>query len=59
MVQQLEQLVKLVEVLTDIATDIAGRIELLIKLAGGTELKAQVKIQQPKEFKVLLIAVCY
>jgi hypothetical protein len=36
--------VELVEVLADIAVDIAvdvaGRTELLIKLAGGTELKA-------------------
>ena len=59
MVQQLKQLVELAEVLADVAVDVAGRTELLVKLAGGTELEAQVEIQQPKELKVLLIAVCY
>jgi hypothetical protein len=48
-----------VEVLTDITIDIVGRTELLIKLTGGTELKAQVKIQQPEELKVLLIIIHY
>ena len=50
---------ELAEVLADITADIASKTELLIKLTSGTELKAQVKIQQPKELKVLLMAVRY
>ena len=48
---------ELAEVLADIATDIASKTELLIKLTSGTKLKAQVKIQQPEELEVLLIAI--
>ena len=59
---------ELAEVLTDIAADIIAEIlvEVLTKIAGGTELEAQVKIQQLKtwveiqqleELKVLLIAI--
>ena len=46
------------ELLADVLTEIltAG---VLVELASGTELKAQVKIQQPKELKVLLMAVRY
>ena len=40
---------ELAEVLTDTAADVAGK----------TELEARVKIQQPGELKVLLIAVRY
>ena len=40
---------ELAEVLADTAADVADR----------TELKAQVKIQQPEELKVLLITVYY
>ena len=50
---------ELAEVLADITADIAGRTELLVKLAGGTELEAQVEIRQPEELEVLLVAVCY
>ena len=50
---------ELAEGLTDVAADIASRTELLIKLTGGTELEAQIEIQQPEELKVLLIAVHY
>ena len=57
MVQQLKQLVELAEVLADVAVDVAGRTELLVKLAGGTELEVRVKIWQPEELKVLLVAV--
>ena len=39
-----KQLVELAEALADIAADVAGRTELLVELASGTELKAQVKI---------------
>ena len=49
---------ELAEVLADIITDVAGRTELLVELTGGTELKARVKIRQPEELKVLLMAVC-
>ena len=51
MVQQLKQLVELAEVLIDITMDVISRTELLIKLTGGTEFKAQVEIQQPEELK--------
>jgi hypothetical protein len=36
------------------ATEVTGKVaaEVLVELAGGTELKAQVKIRQPKELKV-------
>ena len=50
---------ELAEVLANIAADIAGRTELLVKLASGTELKVWVEIRQPKELEVLLIAVRY
>ena len=33
--------------------------ELIMELVGRTELKAWVKIRQPKELKVLLIAIHY
>ena len=39
-----EQLVKLTEVLADIAMDVANRTELFVKFTGRTELKAQVEI---------------
>jgi hypothetical protein len=42
----------LAEVLVDITADVTGRTELLIKLAGGTELKARVEIRQPEELEV-------
>ena len=48
---------ELAEVLADVAADVAGRTELLVKLAGGTELEVRVKIWQPEELKVLLVAV--
>ena len=48
---------ELAEVLADIAADIASKTELLIELAGGTELEARVDIQQPEELKVLLMAI--
>jgi hypothetical protein len=51
--------VELVEVLVDIAADVAGRTELLIELAGGTELEARVELRQPEELEVLLVAVRY
>ena len=47
---------ELAEVLADIAMDIASRTELLIELAGGTELEVQIEIRQPKKLEVLLIA---
>ena len=47
------------EVLADIAADVAGRTELLIKLAGGTELEARVEIRQPEELEVLFVVVRY
>ena len=42
---------ELAEVLVDVATDVASKMELLIKLTGGTELEAQVEIRQPKELE--------
>ena len=48
---------ELAEVLADIAMDIASRTELLIELAGGTELEVQIEIRQPKKLEVLLIAI--
>ena len=56
-----EQLVELAEVLADaaadVAADVAGRTELLVELAGGTELEARVEIRQPEELEALLVAV--
>ena len=49
----------LAELITELITELISRTKLLIKLTGGTELKAQIKIQQPEELKVLLIAVYY
>ena len=49
LVELAEQLVKLVELFTDITADIAGR----------TEVKVQVKIRQPKKLEVLLITIYY
>ena len=45
------------EVLAEAAADVAGRTELLVELAGGTELGARVEIRQPEELEVLLVAV--
>ena len=47
------------EVLADVAADVASRTELLVELAGGTELEARVEIRQPEELEVLLVAVRY
>ena len=49
LVELAEQLVELVKLFADAAADVAGR----------TEVKARVKIRQPKELEVLLIAICY
>ena len=65
-----EQLVELAEVLViaaetlikliaEFIAELINRTELLVKLAGRTELKAQIKIQQPEELEVLLVAVHY
>ena len=59
---------ELAEALADVAADVTSRTELLVELAGGTELEARVEIWQLKELEVfnslrlsvvLLIAVCY
>ena len=50
---------ELAEVLTDIAVDVASKMELLIELTSGIELEVQVKIWQPEELEVLLIAIYY
>ena len=42
---------ELAEVLADITADVAGRTELLVELAGGTELKARVEIRQSEELE--------
>jgi hypothetical protein len=52
-VQQLKWLVELAEVLADAAADVAADI------ADRTELEAQIEIRQPRELKVLLMAVRY
>ena len=49
----------LAEVLPEVLADVAGRTELLVELAGGTELEARVEIRQPEELEVLLVAVRY
>ena len=49
----------LIELVAELITELINRTELLIKLTSRTELKAQIKIQQPKELKVLLIAIHY
>ena len=50
-----------IEVLMDIFADILIDItmDIITDITNRTELKAWVKIQQPKEFKVLLITVYY
>jgi hypothetical protein len=51
------------EVLADVVVVIAMGVvvaaEAVTEVAGGTELKARVKIQQLEELKVLLVAVYY
>ena len=37
----------------------AAAADVIADIADKTELKVWVKIQQPKELKMLLIAVCY
>jgi hypothetical protein len=51
-----ETLAKLV---TELVTELVSRTELLIKLTSGTELEAQVEIQQPEELEMLLVAIHY
>ena len=48
---------ELAEALADVTADVAA--DITADITGRTELEAQVKIQQPKELKVLLIAVRY
>ena len=54
----------LADVAVDVAADVAGRTELLVELAGGTELEVrveirQLEIRQLEELEVLLMAVRY
>ena len=46
------------DIAADVAADVAGRTELLVELAGGTELEARVEIRQLEELEVLFVAVC-
>ena len=55
-----EQLVELVELFAVAIKTLAELVtELVAELVSRTELEAQVEIQQPKELKVLLMAVRY
>ena len=49
-----EQLVELAEIFTDTATDVAVDVaaDVAADVTNKTELKAQVKIRQPKELEV-------
>jgi hypothetical protein len=49
----------LTELIAELVAELVGKTELLVKLASGMELKAQIKIQQPEELEVLLIAIRY
>ena len=55
--KQLVELAKLFAVATKTLTKLIT--ELVAELVSRTELKARVKIQQPKELKVLLITIHY
>ena len=48
---------ELAEALADITADVAA--DVTADITGRTELEAWVEIQQPKELKVLLIAIRY